>query len=241
MPSRRGLRSRHPRRCSRSARHCLPSIATSGCRRTSTRTSAEIAELATLFPWAADYLAVYERYGLTGDRSVMAHNVHATDAELERLAAAGTSIAHCPSSNAALGSGIFPFRRHLEAGVACSLGTDVGGGIGFGDAEGSAAGVPDAACGARPFMLDPARMLYLATLAGAEGARPCRRDRRFSPRQSRGPRLSAPSGRQRRRVRRSTCGERPAGARGAVHAGGRRKRQRGSGRRASACIERARP
>ena len=66
----------------------------------------EIAELARLFPWAADYLAVYERYGLSGDRSVMAHNVHATPSQIERLAAAGTAIAHCPGSNAALGSGM---------------------------------------------------------------------------------------------------------------------------------------
>ena len=58
----------------------------------------EIAQLSTLFPWAGDYLAVYEKYSLSGRRSVMAHNVHATDAELERLAAAGTSIAHCPEA-----------------------------------------------------------------------------------------------------------------------------------------------
>ena len=62
----------------------------------------------------------------------MAHNVHPTDAELERLAPARTAVAHCPCSNAALGSGIFPLRRHLAAGVPCALGTDVGGGTGFG-------------------------------------------------------------------------------------------------------------
>ena len=51
---------------------------------------------------------------------------------MERLAAAGTAIAHCPASNAALGCGIFPMRRHLAAGVHVALGTDVGGGTGFG-------------------------------------------------------------------------------------------------------------
>jgi guanine deaminase len=76
--------------------------------------AAEVAELARLFPWASDYLAVYERYKLTGDRSVMAHNVHPSDSEVERLAASGTAISHCPCSNAALGSGIFPMRRHVE-------------------------------------------------------------------------------------------------------------------------------
>src|SRR6185312_3507883 len=74
----------------------------------------EIAEVARLFPWASDYLAVYERFGLAGPRSVMAHNVHPRPSELVRLAASGTSVAHCPASNAALGSGVFPLRLHVE-------------------------------------------------------------------------------------------------------------------------------
>lgn len=129
--------------------------------------AAEVEEVAGLFPWAADYLAVYERYGLGGRRAVMAHNVQPTDSELERLANAGTSIAHCPCSNAALGSGIFPMRRHLDNGVHVALGTDVGGGTGFGMLkEGLQAHLmqrvtPDGV------MLDPARLLYLSTLAGA--------------------------------------------------------------------------
>ncbi len=128
----------------------------------------EIATVARLFPWATDYLHVYERYGLCGPRSTLAHNVHPRTAELERLAASNTSIAHCPCSNAALGSGIFPLRRHVEAGVHVALGTDVGGGTGFGmPKEALQASLlqrltPDG------FPLDPERLLYLATLAGAE-------------------------------------------------------------------------
>jgi guanine deaminase len=128
----------------------------------------EIAEVRRLFPWAADYLAVYDRFGLGGRGAVMAHNVHASDAELERLAAAGTAIAHCPCSNAALGSGVFPMRRHVAAGVRCALGSDVGGGTGFGMLkEGLQAylmqrTIPDG------LVLDGVSLLYLATLAGAE-------------------------------------------------------------------------
>src|SRR6185503_7942867 len=92
----------------------------------------EIRKVAETFPWARDYTAVYDRFGLTGAHAVLAHNVHATDAELERLAATRTSIAHCPASNAALGSGLFPLRRHVDAGVRVALGTDVGGGTGLG-------------------------------------------------------------------------------------------------------------
>ena len=48
----------------------------------------EIEFVAELFPWARDYLDTYERYGLVGCRSVFAHDVHGTDDELGRLAAA---------------------------------------------------------------------------------------------------------------------------------------------------------
>jgi guanine deaminase len=128
----------------------------------------EIAEVARLFPWASDYLAVYERFGLCREHAVMAHNVHPTNSELERLAASGAAAAFCPCSNAALGSGLFPLRRHVNAGVRCALGTDVGGGTGFGLLkEGLQAYLlqriaPDG------MLLGAGHLLYLATLAGAE-------------------------------------------------------------------------
>jgi guanine deaminase len=128
----------------------------------------EIAEVARLFPWAPDYLAVYERFGLSGSNAVMAHNVHPTNPELTRLAESGATVAHCPSSNGVLGSGLFPLRRHIEAGVHCALGTDVGGGTGFGMLkEGLQAYLlqrlaPDG------MLLNSGHLLYLATLAGAE-------------------------------------------------------------------------
>jgi guanine deaminase len=128
----------------------------------------EIVEVARLFPWASDYLNVYERFQLGGRGAVMAHNVHPSDSEVERLAASGTAISHCPCSNAALGSGLFPLRRHIAAGVKCALGTDVGGGTGFGMLkEGLQAYLlqrlaPDGV------LLSPGHLLYLATRAGAE-------------------------------------------------------------------------
>jgi guanine deaminase len=128
----------------------------------------EIAHVCAAFPWASDYLHVYERYALVGPRTVLAHDVHPTSAELERLAATETSIAHCPSSNAALGSGIFPFRRHMEAGVHVSLGTDVGGGTGFGMVKEALCAYLMQRVTSDGAALDPRRMLYLATLAGAE-------------------------------------------------------------------------
>ncbi|MBY0508001.1 MAG: guanine deaminase [Bryobacteraceae bacterium] len=128
----------------------------------------EIAAVAELFSGATDYFAVYERYGLCGPRAVMAHNVHPTEGELARLARTRTSVAHCPCSNAALGSGIFPLRRHLAAGVHVALGTDVGGGTGFGMPKEALQAYLLQRVAPSGMTLDPAQLLYLSTLAGAE-------------------------------------------------------------------------
>jgi len=128
----------------------------------------EVMEVARLFPWASDYLAVYEKFALVGRQSLLAHNVHPTDSELTRLAASGATVSHCPCSNAALGSGIFPMQRHLAAGVRFALGTDVGGGTGFGLLkEGLEAYMLQRVSG-YGLMLNSAQLLYLATRAGAE-------------------------------------------------------------------------
>lgn len=128
----------------------------------------EIAEVARLFPWASDYLAVYERFGLSRPDAVMAHNVHPTDSELDRLASSGATVAYCPSSNAALGSGLFPFRRHIAAGVHCALATDVGGGTGFGMLKEGLQAYLLQRITPNGMLLDAGHLLYLATLAGAE-------------------------------------------------------------------------
>lgn len=53
-----------------------------------------------------------------------AHGVWLNDEELKRMAAAGTGIAHCPSSNLRLGSGIAPIPRAVELGVPVGLAVD---------------------------------------------------------------------------------------------------------------------
>ena len=54
----------------------------------------------------------------------LAHCVHLSPQEIARFAATGTSVAHCPSSNARLGSGIAPVADLAGAGVAVGLGVD---------------------------------------------------------------------------------------------------------------------
>ena len=87
----------------------------------------EIAWVKRLSPGIKHYAEAYDRYGML-DNAVMAHVVYPEDAEIELLRKRGTMVAHCPSSNANLRSGIAPVRRLLSAGVKMGLGSDVAGG-----------------------------------------------------------------------------------------------------------------
>ena len=129
---------------------------------------AEIASVADLFE-GCDYVTTYDRHGLVDRRTVLAHNVHPTDVELKTLATSGATVAHCPTSNAALGSGLFPLTRHLQFGVRVALGSDVGAGTGFSLLkEGLQAYFCQQLLGDQGRPLTAAHLLYLATTAGAE-------------------------------------------------------------------------
>ena len=128
----------------------------------------EIATVAALFD-GCSYLGTYDRHGLLGRRSVLAHNVHPTDIELELLSHRDASVAHCPTSNAALGSGLFPLKRHLRSGVRVALGSDVGAGSGFClFKEGLQAYFGQQLLGGDGVPLTASHLLHLATSAGAE-------------------------------------------------------------------------
>jgi guanine deaminase len=129
---------------------------------------AEIATVAELFA-GSDYVSTYERHGLVDHRSVFAHNVHPTDVELKLLGETGATVAHCPTSNAVLGSGLFPLGRHLDHGVRVALGSDVGAGTGFSLLkEGLQAYFCQQLLGDHGHPLSSAHLLHLATAAGAE-------------------------------------------------------------------------
>jgi 5-methylthioadenosine/S-adenosylhomocysteine deaminase len=65
-----------------------------------------------------------DHVGLTGPHVALAHCVHLDEDELGLLARTGTHVAHCPSSNLKLGSGLAPVAEMLERGVSVSLGAD---------------------------------------------------------------------------------------------------------------------
>jgi guanine deaminase len=127
----------------------------------------EVAWVRQLFPERTHYLDVYEHFGLVGRRTVLAHAVHLTEPELVRCHETGAAIAHCPTSNLFLGSGLF--RVHLAKDarrpVHVGLGSDVGAGTSFS----TLATLNEAYKVARLHgdTLTALRGFYLATLGGA--------------------------------------------------------------------------
>jgi cytosine/adenosine deaminase-related metal-dependent hydrolase len=69
-------------------------------------------------------VAWMDRLGWVAGDVWFAHAVHVSDAEIGRFAEAGCGVAHCPSSNMRLASGIAPVRRYLAAGVGVGLAVD---------------------------------------------------------------------------------------------------------------------
>jgi guanine deaminase len=128
--------------------------------------TAEVQWVHELFPEAADYVSVYDTFGLLSERSVLAHGVHLSAHELDLLSARETRLAHCPNSNLFLGSGLFPLADVLKHGVKVGLGTDIGAGTtpSLFNAMADAYKVQQV----RGVSLSPFHLWYLATLGGAE-------------------------------------------------------------------------
>jgi guanine deaminase len=82
----------------------------------------------SLFPKYKNYTDVYYQAGLLGPKTIMAHCVYMKKPELDLIKKTRTKIAHCPTSNRFLSSGIMPFRKYRELNLNIGLGTDVAGG-----------------------------------------------------------------------------------------------------------------
>ncbi len=114
---------------------------------------------------ASDPLAILERAGLVGPRTVLAHCVHLSQSEWDRLAQANAIVAHCPDSNDFLGSGGMPIREVLDRGIRMTIGSDVAAGRTF--------RIPRILCAAydnalrQGVTLSPERLLWWGTRGGA--------------------------------------------------------------------------
>ncbi len=88
----------------------------------------EVKWVAALFPDARSYLDVYHRAGLLHERAVLAHGIWLDAHDRALLRETGAHIAHSPSSNLFLGSGLFDWQAAIDAGHGVSIASDVGGG-----------------------------------------------------------------------------------------------------------------
>jgi guanine deaminase len=93
----------------------------------------EVAWVKELFPERSGYLDVYDHHGALGPRAIYGHGIWLSEKELARCHETGTAIAHCPTSNTFLGSGLFQLHEARKAprSVRVALATDIGGGTRF--------------------------------------------------------------------------------------------------------------
>lgn len=95
--------------------------------------ASEIEWVGQLFPKRKHYVDVYAHFGQLGERSILGHGVHLAEDEFRVLHETGTAIAHCPTSNLFLGSGLFDIAQAVRADrpVRVGLATDLGAGTNF--------------------------------------------------------------------------------------------------------------
>lgn len=89
----------------------------------------EIALVQSLEKESTCYGDAYDRYGLFGQTpTVMAHCVYTEGEEMELIRRRGVMVAHCPTSNLNVSTGIAPIRPFLDKGMCVGLGSDISGG-----------------------------------------------------------------------------------------------------------------
>jgi guanine deaminase len=128
----------------------------------------EIEWVRQLYPERTSYVDVYDHYGQLGPRAVYGHAVWFEEADFRRYHDTGTAIAHCPTSNLFLGSGLFKIgeARRRDRPVRVGLGTDVGAGTSVSPLATMNEAYKVAQLTGHP--LTAAHAFYLATAGGAQ-------------------------------------------------------------------------
>ncbi|MFC7326876.1 guanine deaminase [Marinactinospora rubrisoli] len=133
--------------------------------------SDEVFEGRKMFPECGTYLDVFKNHELLKPGMVLAHGVHLTLPELDTCHRTGAAIAHCPTSNLFLGSGLFRLRdaKTPSRPVTVGLATDVGGGTSLSMLTTMNEAYKVGALDGNP--IDALRLFYLATLGSAKALR----------------------------------------------------------------------
>jgi guanine deaminase len=131
----------------------------------------EIEKVHHLYMGARDYTHVYEKCGLLTPKTMFGHCIHLSPREIGAIAAAQANVAHCPTSNLFLGSGLIKLDQLLKAGIAVGLGSDVAAGpeLNMWQVMRSAIEVQKARCATDPTLraLRPSEAFHLATQGAA--------------------------------------------------------------------------
>ena len=96
-------------------------------------TEEEIGKVLAVHPSHKSYFEIYQAFGLTGAGAIFGHSIHLSEKERAALSESGSAIAHCPTSNAFIGSGHFDFAATLHQGpnIPIALASDIGAGTSF--------------------------------------------------------------------------------------------------------------
>ena len=131
----------------------------------------ELEKVHHLYMSARDYTHVYEKCGLLTPKTMLGHCIHLNPREIAAIAGAQSSIAHCPTSNLFLGSGLIKLDQLLKAGIPVGLGSDVAAGpeLNMWQVMRAAIDVQKARGAYEPNLrpLRPSEAFYLATHGGA--------------------------------------------------------------------------
>jgi len=90
--------------------------------------TADECELVSRLFGGDSYVEVYRKAGLISARSILGHGIHLDANDRAALAAAGASVAHCPTANSFLRSGTMHRKALVEDGVRVAIGSDIGAG-----------------------------------------------------------------------------------------------------------------
>jgi len=88
----------------------------------------EVEWVKELEPDCDSYTQVYDKCGLLGPKTILAHGIHLTDPELDLIRSTSAGVSHCPNSNFSLKSGVCDVKRLRDKNVKVGLGTDCSGG-----------------------------------------------------------------------------------------------------------------
>ena len=134
-------------------------------------TKDEIAQVLAAHPDHKSYYEIYQAFGLTGPGAIFGHAIHLSEKERKAINDSGAAIAHCPTSNAFMGSGHFDLAATCRAGpkTTISLASDIGAGTSFSPFATMRAAFDAARHHGNG--LHPAEAFWMATCGGAKAMR----------------------------------------------------------------------